>query len=336
MADFQWCEDTQNNPFHLEPYSEWLYYSGRDFDFAAEVPDRVGEFEWIVSSELFTGPVPAATTGVLPIFTLDQPGSGQPGDPDQTWRYCLFDPAAGTSWAPPAGAHQATCARVPLRSKTVPRIPKPEDAANAPLVWDFGDLSGQADWDPAKLVVVGVIDDAINLGHARFRRGATGSRVDYGWVQDSKAPAGAGNGTDFVPFGRELTRAEIEAAQTATQGQGDDVLLRELGLVDFSKTGHNTLARRASHGTHVMDLATGAAADRADINRRIVTVQIPALATLDTSGALLALFAVSGLRFILARARAMSRALAMPVPAVVNFSYGLAGGPHDGTRPSSR
>jgi len=74
----------------------------------------------------------------------------------------------------------------------------------------------------------------------------------------------------------------------------------------------------------------------------LITVQIPRRASLETSGALYALFAASGLRYILDRARVVAKAIrkeasgkgkAPKIPLVINFSYGLAGGPHNGQHP---
>ncbi|MEM9432726.1 MAG: hypothetical protein AAGA12_02295 [Pseudomonadota bacterium] len=185
--------------------------------------------------------------------------------------------------------------------------------------------------DPRTAVLVGVVDDGFNLVNGRFAQTdgtTTTSRIEFAWVQDGVSAGKSGT----VAFGREHTRTEIEALLNS--GLSEDEQLEKLGLLDFTRPGGWSLAGRLSHGTHVLDTAAGF--DPRDTsglakNCRIVTVQLPQLVTVETSGAQLAPFAVAGIGRILSHAYEMSVAEGFPIPVVINFSYAIAGGPHDGS-----
>ena len=184
----------------------------------------------------------------------------------------------------------------------------------------------------AGTVVVGIIDDGIAIAHDRFRRADGSSRVDYAWIQDGTAVSE----DSPVPFGRELRKADIDdliGACTRSGHLDEDMFYRKTGLADFGVAGHKGHARRSAHGTHVMDVAAGFDAGdlRADA-RPIVCVQLPAAVTADTSGARLDPYVHHALSYILDRAGLIAQAEgADALPVVINFSYGLRAGPHDGT-----
>ncbi len=176
-------------------------------------------------------------------------------------------------------------------------------------------------------VVIGIIDDGIAFAHERFRI-ANGSRVKYFWMQDGVYAGPGGN----VDYGRELSPAAIQNLfnrYTRNDTLDEDGLYRAAGLIDFHRAGHKAVNWRAAHGTHVMDLAAGydPAEQRAD--RPIVCVQLPARTTANTSGADLVTYARDALLYICDRAVNIGQGQWLPV--VINFSYGLIGGPHDGT-----
>ena len=181
--------------------------------------------------------------------------------------------------------------------------------------------------DPEKLVIVGMIDDAIHIGHRRFRDTNNFSRVDFAWIHDApweKQPS--------VPFGREITSVEISYA-IQDHPDDDDALLQALGLIDREAQAYlpTPLKLRSSHGTHVSDLATGYDPDEKDaVNRRMVVVQLPTFASQDTSGASLMTSIIVAARYIFDRALAMSNHVGVSIPVVLNFSYGFGGGPRSG------
>jgi hypothetical protein len=177
-------------------------------------------------------------------------------------------------------------------------------------------------------VIVGVIDDGIPFAHERFRKADGTTRVESVWVQHGPSvnvPIGFDNGF-------EISKADIDN-YLATCRQGDvideDEIYRRAGVADFTRDGRKSLAWRASHGAHVMDIACGWDLDETP-DWRIICVQLPTATTADSSGASLAPYAVKALEYIRNRAQAIAGP-GQSLPVVVNFSYGLLAGPHDGT-----
>jgi len=187
-------------------------------------------------------------------------------------------------------------------------------------------------------VAVGIIDDGIAFANARFRTrpgagdGIERTRVRHIWVQDLEQVT-----TDpdhRVAFGRRLDAydinelMELSAAGTAVINDAD--VYRRAGVFDFGKDGYHGVARRLSHGTHVMDLACGfdPSAPEGD-DRPILAVQLPDAATADTSGVTMGSYVLQGLRQIMLWADKLDQG--SPMPLVVNFSYGMLAGPKDGS-----
>jgi hypothetical protein len=177
-------------------------------------------------------------------------------------------------------------------------------------------------------VIIGIIDDGIPFAHERFRKPDGTSRVESVWVQHGPS----GNMPIGFDNGFQIAKADIDNL-LATCRQGDfideDEIYRRAGVADFTLDGRKSLAWRASHGAHVMDLACGWDPDEAP-DWRIICVQLPTATTADSSGASLAPYAVKALEYIRHRAQVIA-GLGQSLPVVVNFSYGLLAGPHDGT-----
>jgi hypothetical protein len=186
-------------------------------------------------------------------------------------------------------------------------------------------------------VVVGVMDDRFAFAHERFRLGNGTTRVEYIWLQDGICD-GPGSSVDY---GREYRKADYGGDKgidtllndcTTAGFLDEDKLYRLTGVVDFTRDGHKAVARRAAHGTHVLDLACGFDPSDNRQDRPIVCVQLPWRTTADTSGSRLDPFVLDGIRYILDRAdRIAAQRNCGPLPVVINFSYGFIAGPHDGT-----
>ena len=215
-----------------------------------------------------------------------------------------------------AGSHDAALAAKPLQ-----RVSQAQA------------LGGQIVPPPPSGVVIAVLDEGIAFAHERFRT-AAGSRIAYFWNQDGSArPA------PFGSFGSELTANDIGDAlkEAAKHGLGDESsVYRAIGDLDFSQDRHQAVAHRRSHGTHVLDLA--AALDNPDPlgnpyppdSRPIIAVQLPERAIADSSGTRLTPFMLLGIIYILLRAHTLPKQ-GQPQPIVVNLSYGMYAGPHDGS-----
>lgn len=185
-----------------------------------------------------------------------------------------------------------------------------------------------------KMVVIGIIDDGLAIAHERFLGNDGETRIEYVWCQD-----GPPNTVPGQIYGQHLQKrgpGGINALMTQCKHGGlavdEDELYRLTGQADFGRTGHKSAAWRASHGTHVMDVACGADRGKAPENRPIVCVQLPMATTAEPGGGTLGPHVADGIRYILDRADDIAgQAKCGPLPVVINLSYGLMAGPHDGS-----
>lgn len=193
-------------------------------------------------------------------------------------------------------------------------------------------------------VVMGIIDDGIAFAHERFRRADGTTRIANWWMQDGVWD-GVGNGPP-IDHGRQRDGAQINQLLVDCSHAGvvnEDEVYARVGLVDYRRAGHKSVAWRIAHGTHVMDVACGYDPVDDRIDRPIVAVQLPTRLTADTSGT-----ADGGLLspiFVLPLAKANQVFQAIfyilqcaaridpHAPVVINLSYGLIAGPHDGKLP---
>ena len=197
---------------------------------------------------------------------------------------------------------------------------------------------GVGKYEPRKgsPVVMGIIDEGIAFANQRFRSGPRNSRVEYAWIQDGRAKG-------EVPYGLELTKADIEKSLEKCMSGGqldEDLFYCMTGVVDFGQIAHKATARRAGHGTHVMDLACGydegssPTGKEGKDQRPIVCVKLPTVTVADTSGLGLEYYVLDGVDYILRRAQDIARERKCgELPVVINFSSGILAGPRDGTHP---
>ena len=219
-------------------------------------------------------------------------------------------------------------------SLPVPLDALPEDAEGA-----FEPLPAVSVPDgppPTEFVVTAVIDDGLPIANTRFRRAMLDSRVAYAWVQDGKHRGGGSH----VHYGREFTKAQIDGllASSVVGSQVDeDKFYRDAKITDFgAKHGRTRLAARFTHGANVMDQGAGYEIGAAEFpgDNPIISVQLPAAVTADTSGLSLDGYVQDALLYILDRADRIAKDLGgNKVNLVINFSYGFIAGPHDGTHP---
>jgi subtilisin family serine protease len=171
----------------------------------------------------------------------------------------------------------------------------------------------------AGLVAIGIIDDGIAFANQRFRSSLQASRVQAIWLQEPERRRSPDNG---VAFGQRLNNDQIN--ELLKSCDSEDEIYRCLGLTDFGKNIYNPLASRAAHGTHVLDLACGYTLGKGEL-RPILAVQLPSVATIDTSGVTMGSYVLQGVRAIMLWANKLGK-----IPLVINFSYGLLAGPKDG------
>ena len=182
------------------------------------------------------------------------------------------------------------------------------------------------------ITIFAIIDDGLPFAHRNFRdKTGKRTRVEFCWLQSAEADESA---PESVLFGREYTRRQIETA-IASHGDDEDSLYRTLGAFGETEGLASLLRRHTAHGAHVMDLATGYAAEHKeepDEAIRIIGVQLPNLLTMDTSGVGKDMYLLSAFHYIFDRADRIARGYSADAWArlVINFSYGYFGGSHDG------
>lgn len=194
------------------------------------------------------------------------------------------------------------------------------------------------DGDDGQLaVIVGIIDDGIAFANERFCKADGGkpvkTRFERFWLQDGVA----GNRYPVQGYGREFSKDEINAL-LAAHLHGHDVdedgVYMDAGVYDMRRAVTNSATMRMSHGTHVLDVAAGfSPVSQAQDARKqtMIAVQLPRQVTRDTSGKFAHRFILDGLDYIVAQAEALMTRIGRRLPVVVNLSYGIAAGPHDGS-----
>jgi hypothetical protein len=184
-------------------------------------------------------------------------------------------------------------------------------------------------------VVTVVIDEGIAFAHPRFwRKPAVGggpprTRIEYIWVQDA-----SGNlPYDIGMPGKEYTASQIDAEMAADENLPDGSVYTRLGVLDMVVDDYKPLAHRKSHGTHVLDLASGYDQDDPtipDTEKPIIAIELPEISVGDPASSTLKPHAACGLVYALQRAFYLQQK-GETLPVVANLSYGPHEGPHDGS-----
>ncbi|MEP4196223.1 MAG: S8 family serine peptidase [Aliishimia sp.] len=198
-------------------------------------------------------------------------------------------------------------------------------------------------------VIMALIDDGIAFAQERFRLPGLQTRVDYLWLQGA---AHSGTASD-IPFGREFSQDDLNSLlrKHRTGPNGDMIdeegLYRDAGALNMSQGSFQSLARRAGHGTAVLDLASGFALDtdrrdrtfqslpdRMGIDPRtydLALVSLPQTVTADTSGTYAEIFIILALARLLDHVEQRCLKDGKDYPVIVNLSFGLSAGPKDGS-----
>jgi hypothetical protein len=184
---------------------------------------------------------------------------------------------------------------------------------------------------PKDSVIVAVIDDGIAVANQRFREGAGRTRI--AWFFDMNPWF-----FDKDQGGRTWSQSEIEELLRCF-GDDEDLLYRAMGMIDPRSERRQPLRFPSTHGTHVLDLAAGYGPDeqKKASRRPILAVQLPSEVVIDRSGSLMPKILSKALDWIREKAHALSDQVNGPggdrLPMVVNFSFGIFAGPHDGYGP---
>ncbi|HJW52406.1 MAG TPA: S8 family serine peptidase [Burkholderiaceae bacterium] len=243
----------------------------------------------------------------------------------RSWLAGSGSPGSASAGAPPPPPPPAS-----TNPAGTPGTPSPGSPRTAPPRGQSqGSSAGSGSADQFERVVIAVIDQGIAFANSRFFTGGA-PRIEYLWQQNvlgTTIPA-PGLTMPFTP-GFELNQAAIINAVAAARlvGADDEWAYRNFGGLNFGIDGYKPLARRRTHGTHVLDLAASVANPA---KHPIIAVDMPEDAVGDPAGSTLAVQAAWGLIYILDRAEKM-RKPNETLPVVANLSYGPHEGPHDGT-----
>ncbi len=299
VGHFEW-EPSSVVDLRIDPMAYWLVGHGREF-FVRQVQGPTDE-KWDFG---VLGAIDIAKP-IEPLAGDDSLLSVQKPESDRWWQDLqrLTD-AAG------------------MQDPRVFPMPMRRALQNGDQLDKLSDLDAPPEFTDHAKAVVGIIDHAICLPHYRFRNTQGRTRILQAWHQSGVYQSDA-----RVPFGREYSAAEIDAAIWSADGN-EDAALRELELVAFGNDGETHLARGASHGTHVLDLAAGAEPGTMEAPPPIIAVNLPPIVARETTGAFLGMYFVSGVEYILKRARQLAPGL----PVIINFSFALSGGPRGGVHP---
>lgn len=324
---FEWFDDS--GPFSranrcdpgpdaiYDGYSQWNLKRGSDFEFSNEIEKKhPDDFGFVAVLKSLTGGI--ASTSEKPARGSAQKNAGDISEELISFVHQSIDFTEFSDRNRTSDPDGALVTRLPIRKSSIPaKFTKQPGKGYVPV----------PGLDPEKMVIVGIIDDAINVAHQRFRSPLGCTRVDFAWVQDAEA-----EDSSAVPFGREWTREQIAECIEKHNGD-DDACMQELELVGAPSSAYrpSPLNLRSSHGTFVADLAGGCDPDDPKaLNRRLITVQLPAMASQDTSGSSLIAPVMAAAKYIYDRALAISKTHGIGIPVVINFSYGLFGGPRTG------
>ncbi len=193
----------------------------------------------------------------------------------------------------------------------------------------FSEILSRGSKAPDVGAVVGIIDFGIGFVNHRFRSCNSTPRFEHFWamnvppLNESTAPL----------VGREWSKQEIKKA-IVTGGESDDIVYERLGASTLQIDDHQPLLRRYSHGTHVLDIASGRdySQEGAVGDCPLIGVQLPVEIVEDTSGAGASPWLSLALDWMLVRAVHLSKERGwknLP-PLVLNFSFGVNAGPMDG------
>jgi hypothetical protein len=202
---------------------------------------------------------------------------------------------------------------------------------------------------PEGSVVMAIIDNGMAVGHELFRAsdgsGDPVSRVEFYWNMDGSgvdtAASQAKKWTEPTSSGNGWTKLGLSKRLKQNMHAGlldDPAFYASIGATDWATRAHTPVARRLSHGTHVMGLCAGYSTDKAPAKqlaskRPIIAVNLRAQEVEDPSGMMLLFSLPKALDYILERYKRfeIQGQPGKRPPLVINFSFGNFAGPHDGT-----
>lgn len=192
-------------------------------------------------------------------------------------------------------------------------------------------------------VIVAVIDDSIAPGHVRFRDKSGSTRVKWFWNMAAQFDQSVQEpDVTKPPFGQEYYWSQL--CDKIDESNNDEwAVSKATQVIDFAAPdGPRGAALRASHGTHILDVAAGErVGDSDDLLDRmpILAVNLPNRTVRDTSGKYLEFYIINAIQRILDITDAMwqdrfpgetNGAGESGFRVVINISFGFTAGPKNG------
>ncbi|MEM1428458.1 MAG: hypothetical protein AAGG09_03265 [Pseudomonadota bacterium] len=172
-------------------------------------------------------------------------------------------------------------------------------------------------------VVLGVVDDAMPVLHRRTRSQPAKTRFSAFWSQSAIL-----NVFNFpIVIGPVDFESDIDQLLAALPQTSEYHVYRERAAALYPPGAENALYRAASHGSVVLDLAGGADEGDPLASMPLLAVQLLPRAFDDTSGRLLEIPLLAGMRWMAVQTFLTGIAKRL----VINASLGVLAGPKDGT-----
>ena len=305
------------------PYERWIYAAELGFPFAFPAIREGGQTHFSALKEgkgvLDAGP--EVEIRIPPLWSAD---------PEVT-PFAIFDRHRIDPRDVPAG-QDTKLSRI-LNQIGGPRfrLNMPINPATWPAIYDpEAALAGWTAPAAPPRAIVGVIDDGIPFAHRAFVGTNGKSRMAMCWLQAARA----GNLAP-VPFGREVTNAQIDQLRT-DYGTNEMAIYRASGAIDRALPELGTvLTHHATHGAHIAGIAAGndpyIGAEALPDDVQIIAVQLPNTIAWDTSGIGKEMMMLSAIEYVFHRSRAIAAHYGAPeIPLILNFSYGWSANRHDG------
>lgn len=340
------CENSQAQkwpPFstYLGPYENWVFETGKAYGYPGLLPDENVALSLFLELEspLPTGPFSGLKVPQSP-FHLYFPILWNPtgGYATEFFPFLFYDPARATGlfdmFQALIDSYQSVV-DLPDNSPEISnwlrsnrpsevRLNQPLRGETLNLCWE--DRKPLPEPSGEKVVIVAIIDDGIPFAHRNFLDSEGKTRIDYCWSQSATS-----NGNPLL-FGREYTAEHID--EMIADSLGDEgAIYRAAGLANNPDPRLRfPLDRMYSHGAHVLDTLAGSWPTDTETQVRIIAVDLPAMASWDTSGFGKDMATLSALHYIFDRADKIGAANGQTsVPLVLNMSYGHSAGAHDGS-----